>query len=266
MRRSTIFWGAILILIGLLLLINNFVKIDIGKFIWPLILILLGLWVLWGVFTGPRKFETEEATIPLDGAREARVRISHGAGRLRISGGAGPDELLSCSFGGGLDRRVKREGDVLDVEMNMRMVRAHFVFPWMWWGPGYSLDWTISLNGEIPLSLGLETGASDARIDLTDLRVTDLRLQTGASASEITLPASAGHTKAAIRSGAASIRVRVPEGVAARIHAGGSMADIRVDQSRFPRAGEVYQSEDYDTAKNKADIDIEADVGSVSVR
>lgn len=265
MRKGTIFWGAIIILLGILLLINNLTGIDIGKFFWPLLLILLGAWILWGVFSGPRSFETEEATIPLEGAGEARIHIGHGAGRLRVSGGASPDALLSGSFGGGLEQKVKREDNELDVKLNVRVSGAHFAVPWMW-GPGRSLDWEINLNEEIPLSLNLETGASDTRVDLTDLRVTDLRLQTGASASEITLPVSAGHTKAVIRSGAASVKVRVPDGVAARIEASGGLADIQVNKSRFPRVGDVYQSEDYATAENKVDIDVETGVGSISVR
>ncbi|MFL7794257.1 MAG: LiaF domain-containing protein [Anaerolineae bacterium] len=265
MRRGTIFWGTILILLGVLLLINTFVEIDVGKFIWPLFLIILGLWILWGVFSGPRTFETEEATIPLEGADEARIHIGHGAGRLRVSSGASSDALLSGSFGGGLEQKVKRESNMLDVKLSMCVSGAHFAFPWMW-GPGRSLDWEIDLNEEIPLSLDLETGASDTRVDLTNLRVTDLRLQTGASSSEITLPANAGHTKAIIRSGAASVKVRVPDGVAARIKAGGGIADIQVDKNRFPRIDGVYQSEDYATAANKVDIDIETGVGSISVR
>jgi hypothetical protein len=265
MRRGTIFWGAILILLGVLLLVNTFIEVDIAKFFWPSLLILLGLWVLWGVFSAPRSFETEEATIPLEGATQARIRMHHGAGRLRVSGGGKPGELLSGSFGGGIEQQVKLAGDTLDVDIKLRVSAAHFAFPWMW-GPRSTLDWTVSLNEEIPLSLDLETGASDTRLDLSDLRVTDLRLQTGASSSEINLPASAGYTKAAISSGAASVRVRVPDGVAARVKTSGGMADIRVDKSRFPRAGGVYQSENYDTAENKVDIDIDTGVGSVSVR
>lgn len=265
MRKGTIFWGAILILLGVLLLVNTFIKVDIAKFFWPLLLILLGLWVLWGVFAAPRTFETEDATIPLEGAAQARIRMRHGAGRLRVGGGAGPDELLSGSFGGGMEQQAKQTGDTLDVEMKVRVSAANFAFPWMW-GPRGALDWTVSLNEDIPLSLDLETGASDTRLDLSDLRVTNLRVQTGASSSEITLPASAGYTKAAISSGAASVRVRVPEGVAARVKAHGGMADIRVDKNRFPRVGNVYQSEDYDTAENKIDIDIDTGVGSISVQ
>lgn len=265
MRRSTLFWGCIIVLIGILLLVNNFTDVDIGTLIWPLVLIALGLWVLWGVLTGPRAFETEEATIPLEGAGHARVRVRHGAGRLRVDAGAGPGELMTGTFSGGLGRQVERVGDTLNVEVRVRVGGPYFVFPWMW-GPGRTLDWSFSLNGDIPLALDFETGASDARLDLTNLRVTELRLKTGASSTEIRMPANAGYTKADISSGAASLRIRVPSGVAARVRVEGGLAGITVDRSRFPRTGDVYQSEDYHTASNRIDIAIETGVGSVDIR
>lgn len=268
MGRSTLFWGVILILIGALLLLNNLGVLDVNiwSLIWPVFLIALGLWILWRIVAGPRPVEAEEVVIPLEGAAQARVHIRHGAGRLHVDAGAGPGELVAGTFGGGLDHRVRRDGDMLDVEMRVPSdAFPAFALPWMW-GQGGALDWSFSLNGEIPLSLDLETGASDMRLDLTDLRVTDLRLQTGASATDLTLPANAGHTRAEIRSGAASVNIRVPSGVAARIRIKGGLAGITVDQNRFPRMGDTYQSADYDTALNKVDVDIETGVGSVEVR
>ena len=164
------------------------------------------------------------------------------------------------------DPGVRRDGDTLDIEMHMPSDGfPHFFMPW-YWGPGGALDWSFGLNSEIPLSLDLETGASDTRLDLTDLRVTDLRLKTGASATHLTLPANAGHTRVDIGAGAASVNIRVPSAVAARIRVKGGLAGINVDTSRFPRMGDTYQSMGYDTAPNKVDIDIETGVGSVDVR
>jgi hypothetical protein len=269
MSRSTLFWGVILILIGALLLLNNLGVLDVNvwSLIWPLFLIALGLRILWGVVVGPRSVEAEEIAIPLEGAGRARVRIRHGAGRLHVSSAsASPGALAAGTFGGGLDHRVRRDGDTLDVEMRVPSDGfPHFVMPWNW-GAGGALDCSFGLNSEIPLSLDLETGASDTRLDLTDLRVTDLRLKTGASATDLTLPANAGHTRVDIGAGAASVNIRVPSGVATRILVKGSLAGINVDTSRFPRMGDTYQSTDYDTAPNKVDIDIETGVGSIYVR
>jgi len=268
MNKSTLFWGGILILAGILLLLNSLGILDVNMWslIGPLFLIALGVWVLWGVIVGPRSIEAEEATIPLEGAGWARVRIRHGAGCLHVDAGAGAGELAAGTFGGGLDRRVRRDGDMLDVEMRVPSRSfPRFVTPRMW-GPGHTLDWSFGLNGEIPLSLDLETGASETRLDLADLRVTDLRLQTGASATDLTLPANARHTRVNIGSGAASVTIRVPSGVAARIRAKSGLAAITVDQSRFPRMGDTYLSPDYDTAPNRVDVNIETGVGSVDVR
>ena len=268
MRKSTLFWGGVLVLVGVLLLLNNLgiLDVDVWSLVWPLLLIALGMWTLWGVVFGRPSVETEEVTIPLAGAARAHVSVYHGAGRLHVDADAGPDELMSGTFGGGLERRVRRDGDTLDVEMRVP-ARGFpgFALPWMW-GSGHGLDWSFGLNGEVPLSLNLETGANDMRLDLSDLRVTDLRLQTGASATDLTLPANAGHTRVNMSSGAASVIVRVPSGVAARIRVGGGLAGITVDRNRFPRVGGVYQSADYDTAPNKVDVDIETGVGSVDVR
>jgi hypothetical protein len=65
--------------------------------------------------------------------------------------------------------------------------------------------------------LNLKTGASANQFDFTDLRLTDLKLETGASSTDLTLPANAGQTKVDIEAGAASVVIRIPPTAAARI-------------------------------------------------
>jgi hypothetical protein len=265
MRRSGLFWGVILLLIGLLLLLSNLgiIAVNVWGAVWAVVLIALGVGILWGIVAGSSAAETEEVAIPLEGAASARVRVKHGAGRLRVSAGAAPDALVEGTFSGGLDYQARRRGEELDVEMSPRGF-PFFMSPWNWRRHG--LGWTFNLNGAIPLDLAFETGAGEARLDLSELRVTDLRLQTGASSVQVTLPAQAGHTRAQIEAGAASISIRVPAEVAAQVRFEGGLASVNVDQSRFPRTGGVYRSPDYDTAQNKVDIEVEAGVGSFEVR
>jgi len=268
MRRSTWFWAVVLILVGLLLLLNNLdiLNVNVWGLIWPLFLIGAGLSILWGLLFGWPSVEAEEAAIPLEGAAQARVHVKHGAGRLRVDAGAGPGELVAGTFGGGLEHRVRREGDSLNVEM--RISRGAFpdmFFPWTW-GPGRTLDWTFGLNPKTPLALHFETGAGEAKLDLTNLQVTDMHLETGASSTNLTLPANAGHTQARVEAGAASVTVRVPSSVAARIQTEAGLASITVDRNRFPRESGEYRSPDYDTASNKVDLRVEAGVGSIDVR
>ena len=66
--------------------------------------------------------------------------------------------------------------------------------------------------------------------------------------------------------GAASLTFLVPTGVAARIGTKMGLGSIQVDESRFPRMGDGYQSTDYATAENRVDLDIQGGVGSVRIR
>jgi hypothetical protein len=257
-------WGIILLLVGLLLLLSNLgvIAVDIWSAIWAVLLIVVGLGMLWSVVSAPGA-AGEEVRIPLEGASSASLSVRHGAGRLRVSAGADPQALVEGTFGGGLDYRAQRRGDELDVDVSPPGF-PDIIAPWNWGREG--LGWTVRLNDGIPLSLAFETGASDARLDLSELRVTNLRLETGASSVSVTLPARAGHTQARIQAGAASVSVHVPSEVAARVRLEGGLASIEVDQGRFPRTGGVYQSPDYDTAQNRIDLEIRAGVGSLEVR
>jgi hypothetical protein len=261
MRRSTFFWGTMLVLAGAILLLNNLgiFSVNVWGVLWPVFLIALGVWMVWGIVFKPSR-STEHVAIPLEGASRASVHLNHGAGRLRISSGAGPSNLVEGDFDGGLDFKARRDGDRLDLRMRV----ADFGFP-MFWGPGSPLDWSINLNSELPLELEMETGANDARIDLSGLLVTDLRVRSGASSTDITLPAHAGFTHVDIGTGAASVNVHIPSGVAARMRVRGGLSSINIDSTRFPRFGDSYQSADYETAANKADLNVDMGVGSLSV-
>jgi hypothetical protein len=192
--------------------------------------------------------------------QNARVRVRHGAGRLDVSAGAGIGLLAEGDFTGGLAYDSRLQGNTLEVKMSP----PEQSFPFTW-SPGTTLDWTFGLTRDIPLSLDFETGASESRLNLRELRLTELRLKTGASSTTIDRPANAGYTRVSVESGAASVVINVPEGVAARIQTKGGLSTIQVDSQRFPQMGGVYQSADYETATNKVEMDIQMGVGSVTI-
>jgi hypothetical protein len=128
--------------------------------------------------------------------------------------------------------------------------------------------WTMGVSGEVPLRLRVEMGAADAELDLSGLRLAELRLRTGASETRVTLPAAAGVTLVDAEGGAAAIRFRVPDGVAARIRSSIALGSSDVDPVRFPRtaAGDAWESPDFATAANRVEIAVRGGIGSVSVR
>ncbi|MGQ9682406.1 MAG: hypothetical protein ACUVX9_07715 [Anaerolineae bacterium] len=266
MKRHTVMWALILIGAGALFLVESLGLLPAGVrawgLIWPLALLGLGVWVLYSVLVRRPSVAMERGSIPLAGARQARVRLHHGAGRLVVGAGAAPELLLSGEFAGGATLRTHREGDLLVADLSPTDPARAMFGPW---GPNSPFDWSLRLNRDVALALELEVGASDNRLDLAELQVNELILKTGASAADVTLPAHAVLTRVRIDAGAAGVKVRVPQSVAARIRAEGALAETAVDTVRFPRAGDGFQSPDYDTAANRADIEIHAAVGSVQV-
>jgi hypothetical protein len=169
MRRNTLFIGGILILLGILMLADaSGVRFPSGSkpsdFFFPILLLLLGAGLVFGVFRRG-KVETEKASIDLQGATEASLVLSHGAGRLKVHAGAGPGKLVSGTFAGGLKHTDRKSGSRLDV----RMKPAHDTFFFIpFFGSFEPLDWDVALNGEVPLNLKLESGANQAEINLRD--------------------------------------------------------------------------------------------------
>jgi len=269
MRSSRLFWAVMLVGFGFALLAFNLgiITVNIWRFFWPVFLIGLGVWFLIGTATGTGTGDLEmvEGSVDLDDSESASIVVKHGAGKLELTGIAEPGKLVSGIFASGLDARVSKTGNNLNVVLQPQKHSFPDVFfPGNWIG-GKGLSWEFGLSNELPLDLVFEVGAVDAHLDLTDLLVKNISLQTGASSTNLKLPAVAGMTYLKVEAGAASIDIQVPESVAARIETSAGLASINIDQTRFPKQGGVYQSADYEKAENKVDIRIETGVSSIEI-
>jgi hypothetical protein len=261
----SLFWGGILIFFGVLLLLNNLgiLQVNVWGLIWPLALILLGLQSLWSYTRRHNTQDAEVLTVPLNGASDAEIQIHHGAGRLQLRAGSDPAALISGEFYGGIQHNLTNQAS--GVRLDLR-APADFMFGWPMFGSSQGFTWDMSVNKDIPIRLKLETGASESNVDLSELRVTDFRIDTGASSTFLTLPANAGETRGQIHSGAASVDIRIPSGVAAHIEVKSGLAGINIDTMRFLKRGSVYESSDYMSSRNRIQLNIETGVGSVDIR
>lgn len=261
MGRNQLFWGGVLLLVGGLMLAGEMgLRLPNGNSLmslfWPIFLMGLGVWVLLSVFIR-RNIETEPASVDLQGARVANLRINHGAGELRLHGGAGANEIIRGTFTGGLDHKSRLDGDTLSVDM--RPAKDTFVFPDFI--SHTQLDWDVSLNSAVPTSLDMNLGANKSELDLKDLTITDIKLKTGASDTVLTLPAR-GRLKMDCDIGAASLTVIVPEGVSIRAKSAIGAGDFHVNRSRFPN----NESPDFATAENAVDIWVKGGAVSVNIK
>jgi cell wall-active antibiotic response 4TMS protein YvqF len=259
MKRDNIFWGTALILLGVLLFLQTQGYIgNIFPYLWPLALILVGGWIILGVYWRPAASEEETFLIPLSAAKSARFKFSHGAGQIEITGGAPTGQALVGSSAVGMNKASRLDGDRLEVKVEAGPSFVPFI------GPSQGI-WRFQLTQEIPLTLIVEAGASSVNLDLQDVLASHVELNTGASSSNVTVPAR-GVSLLDIEAGAASVNVRVPAATAARIRVEEGVNSVNVNTNRFPRLDSgFYQSSGYDTATDRADINIEAGLGAVTV-
>lgn len=266
--------------------------------LWPMILVLVGIELLLAgripwlalsalaavvIVVGAVVTNSGAATAPtvssvtrtdrkdLGGARQAAVTVRFDAGQLTIGPleGATPDQLAMLTYEGPANLAPQVNYSVTgDLGRLEYATNDHG-------GPGFvpfgssrssapRID--LNLNPNVPItSLSLKSGATDARLDLSELRVSSLDMSVGAASTWIRLP-QAGTTTARIAGGASTITLEVPQGVAAQIRHRGGLSTVGVDQNRFPSVGDgVYRSADYDTAQNKVDVSLETGITTIQV-
>jgi hypothetical protein len=250
-------WPLVWIVVGGLLLASTTGNLGAGPLElvgewWPAVAIALGAWFLVGAFM-PRPGPNELLVVPVNGLTQAAVRIRFGAGELSTTR-AQPGDLVDGRFEGGV--LVHRAGHGIELEQDMT-----FGIPWL----DHASNWAVGLSGEIPLDLRVETGAARAHLDLSELQVRSLDLQTGASETRVRLPRNAGATSIRAETGMAALVIEVPDGVGAKIRGRITLGSNDVDQARFPKTLDGYASPDYATAANRADIEVRGGMGSVQV-
>lgn len=263
MRRNLLFWGLILISFGGIFVLDGF-KLLPGnpiEYLWQIFLIILGSWILLNSIWKPKSTKSETTSILLNGATRATIRINHGAGRLNINSGTKNGDLLTYSSMGKIQENVSRTSDSVEA----RLSPGSDIIPLV--GFAEVFNWDLELSNAIPLSLFLETGASQTYANLSKLNITDLKISTGASTSTIILPSVPKTSNVSINAGVASMKVQIPVNVAARIRVKDGLLSLNIDNVRFKRVDpNTYQSNDYTNATNRSEIKIEAGVGSISIR
>ena len=98
-------------------------------------------------------------------------------------------------------------------------------------------DIQIRLASDVPTSLTINVGAGEFDVDLSDVRVTDARVDVGASSMRFVVPKPSGDVAIRMNGGASNIVLVVPDGVDARIVTTGGLLSLRSDNTRLGSGG-----------------------------
>ena len=293
-RRRSVMWPVLLIVVGIVLLLvqTGVISVawtDLWRF-WPVLLILIGLDILLGgvkhgwiifivlaavlvvgaaIYVVPGTVQgvalkTEHLTYPAAGIKTASVRLEVGAAELNVETMSDSANLLEA------DISYNQRLTVLNANMDNPDGQATLRISTQTQGTTFGMagnnaeEWDVRLNTDIPTSLVLNAGVSDAELDLSDATLTALDINAGVGDVRVALPEQGAYS-VNVNGGVGSLTLEVPEGVEARVRVDGGLGSVDVD-SRFEQQGKAYVTAGYAEAESRVEIDIDGGVGSIKVK
>jgi hypothetical protein len=122
----------------------------------------------------------------------------------------------------------------------------------------------LKLNTNPIWDMELNVGAAEVKFDLSSFKTRNLKIQGGASDLDLKLGAALPLTDVKLEAGAASITIRIPESAGCEIVSNTFLASK--DFKGFTKTGsQHYQTPNFATSTNKIKIDLQAGVASVDV-
>ena len=125
---------------------------------------------------------------------------------------------------------------------------------------------TVALANDLPVALTVNAGAGEFDIDLHDVKVTDVRMNIGASSTMLVLPHPTGDLTVRADGGASSLVLEIPSDVEARITISGGLVSMSTTNPRTAKSGNVVETPGYATAKDRVTVTVTGGATSVAVR
>lgn len=288
---SRIFWGLLLVLVGVLVLLGNLgvvtVRYENLWQLWPLLIVGWGVSLLnikgtwWGVVSallmvgmlglltwaaiGSEPFRQAEITNQTqrvakvgDNIERLDVSVEAGAGDIAIGPheSDNPVEAILRSGATSLDVDSQADGNVQKVDVSMEGAR-------MWWTGSFRNELDVSVSKKLPLDLRVKSGATNLDADLSKVLLENFDIDLGASSGVVTIGSLRDIVDVKVRAGASSLTLRLPKdsGVSVQLDKGLSTKDLDGLQDK---GNDRYETEGYSTATKK--ISIRGNIGATTFR
>lgn len=326
-NNSSIFWGAILVAFGFLMLgiVNDWFQFEvsireIAKF-WPLLIILGGVAVLFNPkktvfnpttallvafaiplaiynasttaidhvkdkiegdlnFDFDEDFEDSDFTfdedslkkenfsqnfnVPFDGSiEEVDLEIGGGAAEFFLSEPESGNlfEANTKLFGNKFNLEEEKIGSKQEIKFKMNSKNNNNNIRM---GKGMNNDVHLKLSKSPIWNLDMGIGAGELKFDLSEYKIKDISLKTGAADISLKLGDKMKESKVKVESGVAKIKISVPKGVACQINMEGALNAKDFDGFTKTNSG-TWKTDNFDSTDKKIFIDLESGLSAVSV-
>jgi len=294
--------GVILILIGVLLLLNTTGVIDVSVWesiavLWPLLLIAIGIEKIfmatenlkpmaylspliivatvayavvvspdWSIANGDNEDldrRSSDWSVSADpGVTAMDLHMDFGGGRLRVRGGAETGKLLEGQFfhrGRKPEVSAEETGETMKVLLKRRSTSIGI-------GQRDRERWIVKLNESMPVDMTVDAGGAQVRLDLADIVLKKLNLETGAADVDLILGTKSSEVECDVSCGAASIDMVIPAGAGLRVDKESAMSSFSTGDIELVESGRYIQSPDFDTRSVRIFLVIDSGVSSLRIR
>jgi hypothetical protein len=294
MKIARIRNGVILISVGVVFLLNNLGHVPWAVWfrilsLWPIILVALGIelifkrtrlafltilspLLLMAAILGPAYFqnvgltgvyratETYQYAEDLDtSVTKATAIIQLRAGNLKVS--SETERLVSADLDYWKRRPITTSeysgfdsSATVEIRDKDREWRG---WSWRAWG---AKDWDIRLTNRVPLNLRIYGQATEAELDLSDLRITNISLETKAGNFEIKLGDLVDQVNGTIDSDACRLHLVIPEGTGLRIENHSQLTSTRFSDISILKYDNIYKTANFEQADRKITLSLEGSV------
>jgi len=297
MRYKNLFWGVVLILLGVLYLLKKFDVIwfnwrDIVS-LWPALLVLWGIsmlpmkalykllasfltilfmilliyynpgkwhsgWTWIGDWTEKDNTEINRSESLSESSEYAILKLDAAAGTYTISGTS--DELVDFKHigdSGTYYMRTTVEGNKHEIRIGPEGKRNQFSMY-------HSHEVELRLNEGLIWDIDLDAGAADIDLDLSPFMIDDIQINGGATSIKITLGDKSDNVNLDIETGVSSVLVKVPESVACEVKTNSFL--VSKELPGFDKVSKsTYVTPNFSSASKNISITFESGISSLKV-
>lgn len=240
-KGTSFFWPVILIGVGVILLLRNLeiipaFNISMLLRLWPLILVVIGLDILFGRraswvggaigllavggiiaflmfnpslgITETSGTKTDTISEPLEGATSAKYYLEFSSDPVDLNTLADNYHLVTgtITHSGTLNFDVSGT-----TEKVVHLSQTTSSNDWLQWNFVFAeQNWEIALNPDIPSELIVDGGSGSVNMDLSGMKLTSLQAAMGSGSSQFDFPVSDTPYTAVIESGSGSVNMTLP--------------------------------------------------------
>jgi hypothetical protein len=207
--------------------------------------------------------QTDTHAVELGSASQVNVHINLRAGEMSVDGDA--EHLMDASFRYNIAEWQPRVNYSVNGSQGELVVENQDRDPQIPVGGSLVSEWELHLSNKVPIELTIETGAGESELDLRQLNLTGLRINSGAGVTNIDLSGSLDHDlDVTITGGVGEITVKLPKEMGVRVSADTGIGGLT--NSGLIKDGNQYVNDAYGGSPHTMQLDIQAGVGSINLQ